>query len=95
MPSNSLTPASCSASELRITFALSHALRQYLSVLLTFWAVATGLTCFTDYYKALDESVHVVLLVPIYGPIGLNLPSDADKDRVYEFYYVKVIILAV
>ena len=46
-------------------------------------------SCFTDHYPALDGSKHLVLLVPFYGPMCFNLPSDLDKDRVYENFYLK------
>jgi hypothetical protein len=64
--------------------------RQLIIALLVIWTIITAVSCFTDTYRASDDRLHVVLLIPFYGPQCFNLPSDFDKDRVYEFYYVKV-----
>ncbi len=45
---------------------------------------------FTDTYTATNDQKYVVLLMPLYGPLCFSLPSDFDKDRVYEHYYLKV-----
>ena len=47
-------------------------------------------SCFTDHYTAFDGNKHLVLLIPFYGPMCFNLPTDLDKDRVYEKFYLKV-----
>ena len=61
-----------------------------LAVLISLWTVIVIFSCFTDHYPALDGSKHLVLLIPFYGPMCFNLPTDMDKDRVYEKFYLKV-----
>ena len=56
-------------------------------VLFCFLVIAAS---FTDTYTASNGLKFVVLLLPFYGPICFSLPTDFDKDRVYEFYYLKV-----
>jgi len=45
---------------------------------------------FTDTYTASNNIKYLVLLLPFYGPVCFSLPSDFDKDRVYDHYYLKV-----
>ena len=42
-----------------------------------------------------DGTRHWVLILPYYGPVCFALPTDADKDRVYDYYYLKVSICVV
>lgn len=45
---------------------------------------------FTDTYTASNNIKYLVLLMPFYGPVCFSLPTDFDKDRVYDNYYLKV-----
>ena len=54
------------------------------------WTLIVMGSCFTDHYLASNDQKYLVLLIPFYGPLCFNLPSDLDKDRVYEFFYLKV-----
>lgn len=64
--------------------------RQLVSAVLALFCILVVVTSFTDTYTASNGLKFIVLLVPLYGPVCFSLPSDFDKDRVYEFYYLKV-----
>lgn len=64
--------------------------QQLVKVLLSFCAVICFCTCFTDTFTASDNSRNLVLLVPFYGPVCGGLPSDYDKDRLYERFHLKL-----
>jgi len=45
---------------------------------------------FTDTYTDGNNRAHNVFIVPWYGPVTGDLPTEQDKDLVYEHYYVKL-----
>ena len=55
--------------------------------------IITSLVClgssFTDTYVATDGQVFWVLILPCYGPVCFSLPTNLDKDRVYDFYFLR------
>ncbi len=63
--------------------------RQLLIALLVIFCFVNMLSCFTDTYTATNGQKFWVLLVPFYGPLCFSLPTDYDKDRVYEYYYLR------
>lgn len=66
------------------------ATRGLLIAIMVLFACSTILCAFTDTYTASNNQKFIVLLIPRYGPICMSLPTDLDKDRVYEFYYDRV-----
>ena len=54
------------------------------------WCLMVFVTSFTDHYLASNQTKYVVLLIPFYGPMCFSLPSEFDKDRMYELFYIKV-----
>lgn len=63
--------------------------RQLVIAIMVIFAILVIFSCFTDTYTASNNQSYIVLLMPLYGPICFSLPSDYDKDRVYEFFYLK------
>jgi hypothetical protein len=63
--------------------------RQLVIAILVIFSILVIVASFTDTYTASNGQSFVVVLVPFYGPVCFSLPTDQDKDRVYEFYYLK------
>uniref|UniRef100_A0A7S0RXL8 Uncharacterized protein n=1 Tax=Chlamydomonas leiostraca TaxID=1034604 RepID=A0A7S0RXL8_9CHLO len=64
--------------------------RQLMIALLVIFCILNLLACFSDTYTASNGQKFWVFIMPFYGPLCFSLPSDYDKDRVYEFYYLKI-----
>lgn len=58
--------------------------------LIIIFCIVVVLHAFTDTYKASNKQSYWVFLIPGYGVTCLNLPTDLDKDRVDDFFYLKV-----
>jgi hypothetical protein len=63
--------------------------RQLLIALLVVICMFHILACFSDSYSASNGQKFWVFILPAYGPLCFSLPSDWDKDRVYEYYYLR------
>ena len=64
--------------------------RGLVTALLVIFCLLVVFSNFTDTYTASNGSKFIVILMPFYGPLCFSLPTDFDKDRVYEFFYLKV-----
>lgn len=64
--------------------------RQLMIALLVIFCILNVMACFTDTYTASNQQKFWVFIIPFYGPLCFSLPTDYDKDRVYEFYYLKI-----
>lgn len=64
--------------------------RQLMIALLVIFCLANMLVCFTDTYTASNGQKFWVFIMPFWGPVCPSLPSDLDKDRVYECFYLKL-----
>jgi hypothetical protein len=64
--------------------------RQLVIALLVIYTLANALACFSDTYTASNGAKYWVFIIPVYGPLCFSLPTDWDKDRVYEWYYLRV-----
>lgn len=64
--------------------------RQLMIALLIIFCILNFMSCFTDTYTASNGQKYWVFIMPFYGPLCFSLPTDQDKDRVYEFFYLKV-----
>lgn len=64
--------------------------RQLMIALVVIFAVMNFLVCFTDTYTGSNQQKFWVLVMPFYGPVCFSLPTDFDKDRVYDHYYLKI-----
>lgn len=63
--------------------------RQLMIALLFIFCVLNILSCFTDTYTASNQNKYWVFIIPGYGPLCFSLPSDPDKDLVYDNYYLR------
>ncbi|GLC33325.1 hypothetical protein PLESTB_000345600 [Pleodorina starrii] len=63
--------------------------RALVIAMLVMFAVVCFFVSFTDTYTALDGQKFWVLIMPIYGPLCFSLPTEEDKDRVYDNFYAK------
>lgn len=63
--------------------------RQLVIAIMVIFCLLVIIASFTDTYIASNNLAYVVILLPFYGPICFSLPTDYDKDRVYEFFYLK------
>ncbi|GIL61898.1 hypothetical protein Vafri_16273 [Volvox africanus] len=63
--------------------------RALVIAMLVLFAVVCFFVSFSDTYTALDGQKFWVLIMPVYGPLCFSLPTEEDKDRVYEHYYAK------
>lgn len=64
--------------------------RSLVIAILVLFAVACFFLSFTDTYTAINGQKFWVLIMPFYGPLCFSLPSDEDKDRVYDHFYLKI-----
>ena len=64
--------------------------RQLMIALLVIFSILNFFSSFTDTYTATNNQKSWVFIMPFYGPLCFSLPTDYDKDRVYEFYYLKI-----
>lgn len=64
--------------------------RQLLITMEVLFAIICFATAFTDSYTATNGMKYWVFLLPGAGPQCFSLPTEYDKDRVYEFYYLKI-----
>ncbi|KXZ47852.1 hypothetical protein GPECTOR_32g464 [Gonium pectorale] len=64
--------------------------RSLVIAMLVLFGLACFFSSFTDTYTALNGQKFWVLMMPFYGPLCFSLPTDEDKDRVYDFFYLKV-----
>ncbi len=63
--------------------------QQLLIALLVIFCILHILACFSDTYTASNSIKSWVFIIPFYGPLCFSLPTDFDKDRVYEHYYLR------
>lgn len=63
--------------------------KQLLVAILIIFVILCMASCFTDTYLASDGQKFWVLMMPCYGPVCFSLPSPYDKDRVYDYFYLK------
>ncbi|EFJ44696.1 hypothetical protein VOLCADRAFT_95012 [Volvox carteri f. nagariensis] len=63
--------------------------RALVIAMLVLFSVVCFFVSFTDTYTAFDGQKFWVLIMPVYGPLCFSLPTEEDKDRVYEYYYAK------
>ena len=64
--------------------------RSLVIAMLVLFSLACFMVSFTDTYTALNGQKFWVLMIPFYGPLCFSLPTEEDKDRVYDFYFLKV-----
>lgn len=64
--------------------------RDLIIAMLVLFALACFFSAFTDTYTASNGTKFWVFMMPFYGPMCFSLPTDEDKDRVYDYYYLKV-----
>ncbi|KAL6764035.1 hypothetical protein V8C86DRAFT_3129160 [Haematococcus lacustris] len=64
--------------------------RQLMIALLVIFGCLHFMACFTDTYTASNQQKFWVFILPFWGPLCFSLPTDHDKDRVYEFYYLRI-----
>ncbi|KAG2490176.1 hypothetical protein HYH03_011305 [Edaphochlamys debaryana] len=64
--------------------------RSLIIAMLVLFAIACFFSSFTDTYTATNGQKYWVLIMPFYGPLCFSLPTDEDKDRVYDYYYLKI-----
>lgn len=57
--------------------------------MLVLFSIACFMVSFTDTYTALNGQKFWVIMMPFYGPLCFSLPCEEDKDRVYDFFYLK------
>eukprot|EP00201_Polytomella_parva_P001549 CAMPEP_0175073292 /NCGR_PEP_ID=MMETSP0052_2-20121109/20450_1 /TAXON_ID=51329 ORGANISM="Polytomella parva, Strain SAG 63-3" /NCGR_SAMPLE_ID=MMETSP0052_2 /ASSEMBLY_ACC=CAM_ASM_000194 /LENGTH=308 /DNA_ID=CAMNT_0016341023 /DNA_START=74 /DNA_END=1000 /DNA_ORIENTATION=+ len=63
--------------------------RNLVIAIISLMAVAVFLSSFTDTFTSKNGQKYTVFLAPFYGPICFSLPSEEDKDHLYEFYFFK------
>mmetsp|Transcript_40215 Transcript_40215/g.89249 ORF Transcript_40215/g.89249 Transcript_40215/m.89249 type:complete len:296 (+) Transcript_40215:396-1283(+) len=64
--------------------------RQLMIALIVLFCILVIIVSFTDTYTATNKQKYAVLIIPIYGPVCFSLPTDYDKDKVYEHFYLKI-----
>jgi hypothetical protein len=63
--------------------------RVLLILVIVLFALLCFFISFTDSYMASNGMSYWVLIVPCSGPVCFNLPSEQDKDEVWEHFYLK------
>ncbi|PNH08555.1 hypothetical protein TSOC_004880 [Tetrabaena socialis] len=64
--------------------------RSLVIAMLVLFALACFFASFTDTYSASNGQSYWVLIMPFYGPLCFSLPTDDDKDKVYDMYFLKI-----
>ncbi|KAG2441176.1 hypothetical protein HXX76_004028 [Chlamydomonas incerta] len=64
--------------------------RSLVIAMLVLFSIACFFASFTDTYTAFNGQKFWVIIMPFYGPLCFSLPSDEDKDRVYDWFYLKI-----
>lgn len=64
--------------------------RQLMIALVVIFSLVCFLVSFTDTYTAYNGLKFWVILVPMHGPICFSLPTEEDKDRVWDSFRLKV-----
>ncbi|MEW5303423.1 MAG: hypothetical protein WDW36_006116 [Sanguina aurantia] len=64
--------------------------RQLMIALVVIFSLICFMVSFTDTYTAYNGLKFWVVLVPFHGPICVSLPTDEDKERVFEYFNVKL-----
>lgn len=64
--------------------------RQLMIALVVIFSLICFMVSFTDTYTAYNGLKFWVVLVPFHGPVCFSLPTDEDKERVFEYFNVKV-----
>ncbi|KAF5842839.1 hypothetical protein DUNSADRAFT_4723 [Dunaliella salina] len=63
--------------------------RDLTIALLIIFSFLHTLCCFTDSYVTSTSTRVIIFMVPFYGPLSNGLPTEYERDKVYENYFLK------
>lgn len=89
-PAQSLTSFWILSNLIMSNQACTDSTKGLMVALIVIFCIFVIFASFTDTYTGSNNTKYVVLLLPFYGPVCFSLPSDFDKDRVYDHFYLKV-----
>ncbi|KAG1674463.1 hypothetical protein FOA52_003068 [Chlamydomonas sp. UWO 241] len=89
-PAQSLTSFWILSNLIMSNAACTESTRGLMIAVIVFFCIFVLSAGFTDTYTASNNIKYMVVLIPLHGPVCFSLPTDFDKDRVYDHFYLKI-----